>query len=172
MLAVMYVSRRRFVVLTSLVALWARCGRLFAAKAQVAEGELEALGAWVDTLLPADDLSPSGCALGVQSQILEKAVSIAAYQTLLSVGLRWANAQAVVRGAVSFAALDGEAREAVVAEAEGEGEGRRTPPGLFFYHTLKDAKQFYYEHEASWAGVGFPHTPQPLGFVDYMEAPK
>ena len=170
MLAVMVVSRRRFVLVTVLVGLWARFGQLFAAKPEAVDNEMEALGAWVDTLFPEDDQSPSGSALGVQSQILEKAAAIAPYQTLLSVGLRWANAQAAERGAASFATLDVEAREAVVAEAE--AMGRRTSPGLFFYHTLKDARQFYYGHETSWSGVGFPHAPQPLGFVDYMEAPQ
>lgn len=170
MLAIMYVSRRRFVWVTALIGLWARFGQLFAAKVEAGDDEVEALGAWVDTLFPEDDQSPSGSALGVHVQVLDKAAAIAPYQTLLSGGLRWANAQAVARGAASFAALDVEAREAVVAEAEAMGNQRA--PGLFFYHTLKDAREFYYGHEASWAGVGFPHTPQPYGFVDYMEVPK
>ena len=170
MFAFMSLSRRRFVLLTALVGLWARFGRLFASDSVKEDSQVEGLGAWVDTLFPADGASPSGSALGVESQILEKAASIPQYQQLLSIGVRWAHAQALARGVASFAALDVEAREAVVAEAE--AMGLQAPPGLFFYHTLKDARQFYYGHQASWDGVGFPHAPQPIGFTDYMEAPK
>ena len=166
----MYVSRRRFILVTSLIGLWLKCGRLLAAKNEPRDGTELGLGAWVDTLFPADERSPSGSALGVQAQILEKAAAIAPYQELLSAGVRWANAQAVACGAESFTALSLEAREAVVAEAE--AMGIRKMPRLFFYHTLKDARSFYYGQAGGWSAVGFPHTPQPLGFVDYMEAPK
>ncbi|MFQ3224785.1 MAG: hypothetical protein ACI8Z5_001037 [Lentimonas sp.] len=125
---------------------------------------------WLDTLFPREGESPAASELQVQQQILEKAASLPQYHQLLVVGMRWADAQGVVLGAPTFAALDDAGREGVVARAEAMGP--KSMPGLFFYHTLKDARQFYYEHASSWAGVGFPHAPQPYGHTDYMEAPK
>ena len=69
----MYVSRRRFILVTSLIGLWLKYGRLLAAKDEPRDGTELVLGAWVDTLFPADERSPSGSALGVHAQILEKA---------------------------------------------------------------------------------------------------
>ena len=68
----MYVSRRRFILVTSLIALWVKCGRLLAAKNEPRDGTKLGLGAWVDTLFPADERSPSGSALGVQAQIWKR----------------------------------------------------------------------------------------------------
>ena len=69
----MYVSRHRFILVSVLIALWVKCGRLLAAKNEPRDGTELGLGAWVDTLFPTDERSPSGSALGVQAQILEKA---------------------------------------------------------------------------------------------------
>ena len=169
MVAIMSLSRRRFVLLTALLALWARFGRLFAADVKVND-EAKVLGAWVDTLFPLDGESPAASELQVHQKIIEKSAGIPQYRQLLEVGMRWADAQAVVLGATSFASLDESGRVSVVSQAE--AMGLKAMPGLFFYHTLKDARQFYYAHEASWAGVGFPHAPQPYGYTDYREAPK
>ena len=128
------------------------------------------LQAWVETLLPTDDLSVGAGSLMIHLKVIEKADGISQYRSLLELGVVWANSAAKRHGASSFAALKPEQAEAVVAEAE--ASGLNAVSGLFFYHTLRDAKHYYYLDAASWPGVGFPHTPQPLGFMDFTEAPK
>ena len=166
----MSLSRRRFLLLTAFSALWASFSRLFAATPKRSDELSDRLSGWVDTLFPRDGDSPAASELRVHQQIIERAAGIPQYHQLLEVGMRWADAQAVLQGAATFAALDDAGRESVVAQAE--TMGTKAMPGLFFHHTLKDARQFYYEDAASWAGVGFPHAPQPYGYVNYMEAPK
>ena len=91
------------------------------------------------------------------------------YSKLLRAGIRWADAQAAQFEGASFFQLNEADRVKVVMQAE--SLGLKAVPGLFFYHAEKDARQFYYGHAESWAGVGFPHTPQPIGFLDYSEEP-
>ncbi len=163
-------TRRRFLLLSVLSAVWAGVGRLFGQQAEVASESSDALSGWMDTLFPADGESPAASELQVHEQILAKALAIPGYHNLLKAGIRWAETQAVARGATSFAALDEADRETVVTQAE--AMGHKVMPGLFFYHTLRDGRKFYYGHRESWAGVGLPHAPQPIGFLDYTEAPK
>ncbi|MEN8724853.1 MAG: gluconate 2-dehydrogenase subunit 3 family protein [Lentimonas sp.] len=128
------------------------------------------LQAWVETLLPTDQHSPGAGSLGVHLDILEIAKSKLQYQQLLKVGMLWADTEARKWGALNFADLPVEQAELLVGKTE--SMGLQAMPGLFFYHTLKDAKAAYYTRKESWSGVGFPHAPQPLGYIDYAEAPK
>ena len=166
----MLVSRRRFLLLTAFSSLWTSASRLFATSSKGLDPLEGRLSAWLDTLLPRDGESPAASELQVPQQILTKAASIPQYRQLLEVGMRWADAQAVLLGAATFVELDEVGREVVVAQAE--ALTLKSMPRKFLYYTLKDGRQFYYEDAASWIGVGFPHAPQPYGFMDYMEAPK
>jgi hypothetical protein len=169
MMVRMPVSRRRFILVTALSACWAMAGRLFGAiPRDVADFELGLL-AWVETLLPSDAVSPGAGRLNVHLEIIAKAEANARYVALLRAGIVWADAEARKRGKARFVELDTDAMEAVVSGAE--SMGLKTVPGLFFHHTLKDGSDFYYGHKESWASVGFPHPPQPIGFLAYTEAP-
>lgn len=165
----MRLPRRRFLFIATASALWAGIDRLFGVSTVAPDRLSGGLRGWVDTLLPRDAESPAASELQVHRQIMEKAVRTPGYTRLLKAGMRWADTQAAERGAVSFLALNETGREAVAAQAE--AMGLKSVPGVFFNQTLKDARQFYYEQASSWAGVGFPHAPQPIGFTDYMEAP-
>lgn len=165
----MQFSRRRFLWGSLLVGCASLVGRLKGES--VSSDDLTAcLQAWVETLVPTDALSAGAGSLMIHLKVIEKAAGIAQYRRLLEMGVIWANTQAKQQGATSFAALKPEQAEAVVAEAE--ASGLNAIPGLFFYHTLRDTKHYYYLDAGSWPGVGFPHTPQPLGFMDFAEAPK
>jgi hypothetical protein len=52
------------------------------------------LRVFVDTLIPADDLSPAASALGVDELILQQAEADASYDRFLTLGCRWLNLQA------------------------------------------------------------------------------
>jgi hypothetical protein len=164
-------SRRRFIVGSAILSAWTLVGRVRGATLPNDPLGLEQmLEAWVETLLPSDEMGQGAGRLGVHLQIIEKAASKKQYLQLLELGVRWTDQEASKLGASRFTELSSDQAEAVVAGAE--SLGLQSMPGLFFYHTLRDAKSFYYGRKASWAGVGFPHAPQPLGFMDYAEAPK
>ncbi len=167
----MLFSRRRFVWAGLVVGLSTLAGRLRGQTNVVSAQVLESgLQAWVEALLPSDEMSPGAGRLDVHLEVLAKAAELRPYRQLLELGLRWADGEARQSGALNFAALDARSATAIVARAE--AMGLNAMPGLFFYHTLRDAKAFYYLHEESWAGVGFPRAPQPFGYMDYAEAPK
>ncbi len=129
-----------------------------------------ALQAWVETLLPSDEGSLGAGRLNVHLDVIELASENKQYQQLLEIGIRWADTEARKLGVEGFAELSPEQAEGLVSLAE--SMGLQSMPGLFFYHTLKDAKRVYFARKGSWGGVGFPHAPQPLGYMDYTEAPK
>ncbi|WP_309005840.1 gluconate 2-dehydrogenase subunit 3 family protein [Pelagicoccus sp. SDUM812005] len=166
----MRLPRRHFLVIVAASVWWADLGRLFGLPMGGTPADWSVgVRRWVDTLLPRDGSSPAASELQVHQQIVAKAAETPHYTRLLRAGMQWADKQARDRNASSFLSLHEAGREAIVAQAE--AMGTKTMPGMFFYQTLKDARQFYYEHAASWPGVGFPHAPQPLGFPDYAEAP-
>ncbi|HAV14613.1 MAG TPA: hypothetical protein DCX06_14145 [Opitutae bacterium] len=164
-------SRRRFILGSFSLSCWTLASRLRGSTVPSNRSALEStLRAWVNTLLPADRSSPAAGDVGVHFEIIKKAESNRQYMQLLEIGVRWIENEATQLGITSFTQLDPAQAEFIVAKAE--ASGLQAMPGLFFYHTLRDAKAFYYSKEASWAGVGFPHQPQPLGYMDYAEAPK
>ncbi|MGJ8641690.1 MAG: gluconate 2-dehydrogenase subunit 3 family protein [Opitutaceae bacterium] len=128
------------------------------------------LFAWMEVLLPSDDRSPGAGRLNVHLEIMEKARANRQYLQLLEIGVKWVNTESQKLAGKDFVKLSNEQAVAIVTKAE--SIGLQSMPGLFFYHTLRDGKQFYYAHKETWAGIGFPHTPQPLGYMDYTEAPK
>ncbi len=166
----MPVTRRRFVSTTaSLAGSVAGLESLPATGAEPTPLET-GLQAWVDTLFPEDEQSPAAGSLGVHLRIQKRASEIPEYEALLEKGMAWADSQAISLGKLRFAQLDEPDRVKIVAAAEASRQGSGT--WLFFFHTLRDSTAFYYEHEESWSGVGFPHAPQPIGFPDHAEAPQ
>jgi len=160
----MNVSRRRFVAASGGALVFSK--KIEAAAVSEQHG---GFAAWMDTLYPADNISPAASDLGVHLQIKEKAVSVRNYTELLKRGMAWADAEAPALGAKSFADLDESGREKIVSTAEAMEE--TSVPGLFFFHTLRDGAHFYYGHRESWTVVGFPRPPQPVGFPDFAVPP-
>lgn len=129
----------------------------------------DTLGAWLDTLIPADE-TPNATQLGVDKLLIAAARSDGDYLALLTFGRIWLDLQARQHGVSGFAALDANAREAVAARAAGSRPG--STQRRFFDATLQDALTYYYQQPASWPGLGYTGPPQPLGYMDYTRAPE
>lgn len=164
----MPVTRRRFLKWS---AAWCALINILPLRACTSPSEPHAgdtLGAWLDTLIPAD-ATPAATQLGVDRKLWAKVQLEPEYDQLLKVGLRWLDAQARARGAANFAVLDEAGREAVTTLAESLGDDK--VEHLFFLKTRQDAFAFYYSQPESWVGLAYRGPPQPLGFMDYDQPP-
>jgi hypothetical protein len=163
----MSVSRRGFLRWSTVV--WALT-RLFPVRAAVPAvnpASDPTLGAWLDTLIPADE-TPSATQLGVDRMMLAAERNDPDYRIVLDFGRKWLDAQARTRGATDFADLDTAGREAVAARAAAAGDA---PEYHFFLSTRQEAFAFYYVQPESWPGLGYRGPPQPLGHMDYARKP-
>lgn len=170
----MPLRRRSFLLLFSTASLLASSRRLLAALIPSGEATIDVdnwrcLEAWVDTLLPADKFSPCAGELGVTARIVDKTNNNPGYLKLVRSGCRWLDQQARDRGAPNFATLDEPDREVIVRLAEQSAP--ESLPRMFFKQTHGDTFLFYYARPASWAMLGYPGPPQPLGFSDYTQPP-
>ena len=139
------------------------------ADSSVASGE-RTLAAYLDTLIPDDELGPGAVRLGVDKVFLAIAAKDQQARAYLEAGLPWLDEQARKTGGAAFTDLSDTEREAVVAaatEAELESLPRR-----FFEATRSGAFLHYYAHPQAWAAIGYDGPPQPQGFTDYASPPK
>ena len=127
------------------------------------------LEAFLDTLIPADETSPSASEVGIDRKFLMIARQNANGRKLLNAGLTWLNEQAKKAGARNFAALTGAQRERIVRRAEQAEQG--TVPHLFFTASQNGVFFHYYAEPESWPAIHYDGPPQPLGFLDYSEPP-
>lgn len=127
------------------------------------------LQTWIETLLPADEVSPGATELGVAERIVGKALGKPDYLKLLRAGCRWLDRQAQARGKLAYAELDVTGRESIVRVAEQSRE--KSVPLAFFVYTRNDAFGFYYTQPETWGMLGYPGPPQPRGFMDYTRPP-
>lgn len=120
--------------------------------------ELATLRAYVDVLLPADDLTPAASALGVADAILDLAQGQELLGRLIAIVCDWLDAS----GAGAFATLSATDRETIVdymAKADPDVlEGR-------FYRLIRLlAIDLYYARPEALAGLALAPSPQPLGY--------
>lgn len=127
------------------------------------------LRAWIDTLLPADEVSPAASELGVASRVADNALGNPDYLKLIRAGCRWLDRQARPRGKQAFANLDVPDRERVVRLAE--QATTKSLPRVFFERTREDAFLFYYAQPETWVMLDYPGPPQPRGFMDHTRPP-
>jgi len=163
-------SRRKFCLATLLAGCTAPLGRLSGAGAGDGQALESGLQAWMETLYPSDEISPGAGRLNVHLDILNKARPDKNYIGLLKFGVRWADAGAKQLGKESFAALDSEAREQIMAKAEANGLSGL--PGYFFQQTRRDGAVFYYSKKESWAGLAINRPPQPIGYPFHSMPPE
>jgi len=124
---------------------------------------------WIETLIPADEVSPAASELGVSSLVTVKAIGNPNYLKLIQAGCRWLDKQARSRGGKNFATIDVADRERVVRLAE--QATAKSMPRMFFEHTRQDAFHFYYAQPETWLMLDYPGPPQPQGFMDYTRPP-
>ncbi|MCG3190760.1 MAG: hypothetical protein LKCHEGNO_03582 [Burkholderiaceae bacterium] len=116
--------------------------------------------AFCDTLVPADELTPSASALRVPDTILDNIAGDALAERLLAAGCNWLDA--ACKGA--FAAASEGAR--IAACEQMQALPWQSPPGRFFQLMRNTVMAEYYVQPASWHGLALTHAPQPLGFFD------
>jgi hypothetical protein len=127
-------------------------------EAAAASGERGTLAGFVDTLLPADDLSPSASSLGVHDDILSFSAQVPRLPDLLHGGASWLNAT----GGARFEALSEGDRNKVVAWMS-RSDGSQAPYRFFEVVRLL-AVEFYYAHAEAIAGFPLNEAPQPRGY--------
>lgn len=156
----MGLSRRELLVGLAWVALPLPLTRVRAASPEVRR----TLGAYVDTLLPADDVTPAATALGVHDEILAGRLGQDVPESLLRKGCRWLNHQA----GGDFSRLTPEQQHRVVAWMAQASRSRG--PRVFYDYVRRRAVTLYYTHPESWADSALTHTPQPRGYIDELMA--
>jgi len=127
---------------------------------------LRLLGAWVDTLIPADGRSPAASEVGCERLLRRQAQSIESARRLLIGGCRWLERQSAA-GPRTFAELPEPERERIAALAANAPPG--SLPRLFFGFTRSEVFHHYYAQPESWGALGFAGPPQPNGFPDHAE---
>lgn len=117
-----------------------------------------ALAAFLDTLLPRDELSGSATDLGLDRQIWSFSNTAPDFRRLLEYGCRWLD----MTGGPPFASLTIEQQIAVVnwmANADWNEIPRR------FYELMRQVSiELYYSTPTGWRGLPIQRPPQPLGY--------
>lgn len=173
----MSLSRRCFLFWSMTAGLLGQSRRLLAALVSPAftddqfpdAGQSLCLRTWIDTLMPADEVSPAASELGVASRVAAKALGNPDYLKLIRAGCRWLDRQARARGRQAFARLEAPDREHVVRLAE-QGAAKSLPR-VFFERTREDVFLFYYAQPETWVMLDYPGPPQPGGFMDRTRPP-
>jgi hypothetical protein len=147
-------AKRRSVLMGMLsVGLSSVCGAAVANAAPMAS-----LASVVDTLLPADDVSPSASALGVDRDIADFVAENEMLTRLFATALDWMD-QLADR---PFHDLTLSQRVEVLTFME--GADFNAVPGRF-YHILRAlAVEFYYARAQAVAGLPLSVAPQPNGY--------
>jgi len=117
-----------------------------------------ALAAFVDTLLPADALTPAASALGVPEAIADFAAGVPGLPELIAGGTAWLDRT----GGPPFAELSAADRDRVVAWMEGSDPAQG--PYRFYEVIRLLAVEFYYAAPEAVAGLPLNVAPQPRGY--------
>lgn len=120
--------------------------------------DVTTLAAYLDILLPADDMSPAASALGVQHDLVDFTRDNAQLRQFLAMGTAWLNDTG--RGPFHALPQDDQAR---VVEWMSRAD-RDTPPGRFFLLVRLAAVEFYYSKGEVAASFGLNTAPQPAGY--------
>lgn len=165
-------KRRHFIAISILtpLSLWWRS--LFAATSTQTSDQdhtYSTLKSYIDVLLPEDE-TPSASQLGVDIEIIERTTRHPSYNQLLVAGVTWLDKTSDEKFTVpEFVLLSLEQQENIITSMV--SARKYSIERLFFEQIRKDSFQFYYAHPESWPGLGFEHSPQPFGFIDYASEP-
>ncbi len=119
--------------------------------------------AFCDTLVPADALTPSASALGVDRALLADIVEDADATRLAAATCRWLDAAGGDSGAPF--ATRGEAERVAIVERLSR-EPWNTAPARGYLAVRNSVLEAYYVRPESWRGLALDRPPQPLGFND------
>jgi len=132
---------------------------LAVAQPRVSSSYEETLRIFVDTLLPADDLTPAASVLDVHTQILKDAELDTALLQLIDGGCQW-----LEQSIGSLAMLDsGQLERLLLAMSEADWD---SGPKNFFYQIRDRAVMYYYADPRAWVGSAISRPPQPIGYPE------
>lgn len=132
---------------------------------RISTAEAGTLAAYIDALIPTDNISPGALRFKVPDKILAAARADKKLRRLIRHGTRWLTLRAWMRGVRGFPYLDKGARNEVVALS---AEAPRGSLGRVFYDNIRHEAFFhYYAEPAAWAQAGYRGPPQPLGYQDH-----
>lgn len=123
----------------------------------------ETLNAFLDVLIPRDELSGSASDLAVGTSLWEIAVEDSRFRRLLELGCRWLDMTATK----SFSGLSAEQQYAVVNWMSASDYNQ--VPRRFYELARQMAMIAYYSHPAAWGGLPVQRPPQPLGYLPPWE---
>ncbi|WP_420417799.1 gluconate 2-dehydrogenase subunit 3 family protein [Pacificispira sp.] len=137
--------------------------------ATASEAALEAtLKAVVDTLVPADRLSPSAGDLDIHLEILADTPAGSAARTRLDAGCRWLDDAA----GSPFAALGDEERAALLSRLDRLPSDDQSDLASFRRDVRRGTMRRYYARPEAIAGfASFDGPPQPVGYPDHDRPP-
>jgi|GEM_PF-1530673 len=146
--------------------------KLFSANQQIkfTSAEQEIFAAYLDTLIPVDDFTPSATQVGIPAKMLARLSMRPQPQQIVTAACQWLNSQAFELAKKSFVELNAEQREKIVLQAERSQEN--SVPKVFFEMTRREAFVYYYADSRSWKGLPEARVPQPLGFPEYYLPPN
>ena len=127
------------------------------------------LRAFLDTLVPADEYSPSASALGISDALLAAAEG-KAYARLIGQGCAWLDRQARLRHRQAFERLSEGQRVSIVRRCEEAAP--KSLENVFFRAVRDDLMSRYYAHPGVWPSLGYAGPPQPVGFPDFSSPPR
>ena len=146
-------SRRAVLMSTLSAGLSGLCYPAFAR-----EGDLQSLGAVLDTLLPADDWSPSASELGLDDEMKELIAGNENLNRLFLVTLEWLDGVA----SRPFRELD-QNRQTEILTAMAASDYNQIP-GRFFHIVRALAVELYFARPEAIAGYPLNAAPQPAGY--------
>ena len=137
---------------------------------QLDDEHISLLRAVVDVLVPADQLSPGALDLGIDRDLIENSRDDDRLRRLLFNGGAELQQAARRAGAASFPELPPASKVELLREAE--AASRETPQRRLFDRLREETLARYYARPESWGALCYQGPPQPLGFMDYAEAPR
>jgi hypothetical protein len=120
--------------------------------------EQTTFAAFLDVLLPRDDLSGSATDLRVDGQLWDLAGDDARFRRLIGLGCQWLN----MTGGPPFTELSAGQQTAVV-EWMSHSDWNEVPR-RFYELVRQTAVTAYYSNPAAWRGMPIKRPPQPLGY--------
>jgi hypothetical protein len=159
-------TRRQLLELLLPLAAWLPAPLLLAAASGDVAPGARSFAAFLDLLIPEDEVSPSASQAGVDAAILAAAQEDRQLARLVELGVGWLDAEARRDGAQAFHEIAEDRQLLVVSIAERQRRG--SVPKVFFENMRHQAFGHYYANPRSWPGLGYAGPPQPEGFMDYQ----
>ncbi len=151
----MTASRRAFLVASLSSGLSALCGPATAQQ----PADLRSLAAVLDTILPADDVSPSPSQLGIDQEIQNIVMANPALERLFGAALEWIDGLADQ----PFRDLTEAQRIEIISVMETADFNQI--PGRFYHIVRTFACELYFARPEAIAGFPLNAAPQPAGYL-------